>query len=92
MERRKPNGVTYTVILLHEQDGRYSAVVPALEYAPWGNNIPEALRMVEEAILLHTESLQAHDHPISPDTSTFTVEMGDAPGKTVEQVTVAVPA
>jgi hypothetical protein len=27
----------YSVVLLHEQDGRYSAVVPALECATWGH-------------------------------------------------------
>jgi len=42
--------MTYTVVLLHEQDGRYSAVVPAIECASWGYTVPEALKHVEEAI------------------------------------------
>ncbi len=91
MQRRKSNGITYTVVLLHEQDGRYSAIVPALECASWGHNIPEALRMVEEAIELHLESLQAHGEPVPQDTSSFPVDMGDATRRTIDEVTVALP-
>jgi antitoxin HicB len=91
MQRRKANGITYTVILLHERDGRYSAIVPALECASWGHNIPEALRMVEEAIELHLEALQAHGEPVPQDTRTFTVDMGDATHTATDEVTVALP-
>jgi len=70
--------MTYTVVVLHEQDGRYSAIVPALDVASWGRTVPEALRMVEEALRLHLESLQAHGDPIPPDSSSFEVDMGDA--------------
>jgi antitoxin HicB len=91
MQRRKANGITYTVILLHERDGRYSAIVPALECASWGHNIPEALRMVEEAIELHLEALQAHGEPIPQDASTFPVDMGDASDAVIYKVTVQKP-
>lgn len=70
--------MTYTVVLLHEQDGRYSAVVPALECASWGPTVPEALKHVEEAIRCHLASLQKHDQPVPPDTDVFEVDMGDA--------------
>jgi len=80
--------VTYTVLLLHEQDGRYSAIVPALDVASWGHTVPEALRMVEEALQLHLESLAAHGDPIPADSSSFEVEMGDATDAVIYKVTV----
>ena len=70
--------MTYTVVLLHEQDGRYSAIVPALECASWGHTIPQALKQVEEAIRCHVASLQKHGEAIPPDTELFEVDMGDA--------------
>jgi len=79
---------TYTVVLLHEQDGRYSAIVPALECASWGHTIPEALRMVEEALRCHLASLEKHGDPIPPDSDTFTVDMGDATDALIYKVTV----
>jgi antitoxin HicB len=79
---------TYTVVLLHERDGRYSAVVPALDCASWGHTVPEALRMVEEALSCHLGSLEAHGDPIPPDPESFTVVMGDALDALVYRVTV----
>ena len=79
---------TYTVVLLHEEDGRYSAVVPALECASWGHTIPEALRMVEEAIRCHLASLEEHGDPVPPDVASFTVEMGDATDAVIYKLTV----
>jgi len=80
--------MTYTVVLLHEQDGRYSAIAPALECASWGHTVPEALRMVEEAIRCHLASLREHGEPIPADTETFTVEMGDATDAVIYKVAV----
>ena len=85
---------TYTVVFLHERDGRYSAIVPALQgCASWGETLAEAFRMIEEAIQLYLESLEAHGQPIPEDTDTFTVEMGDAPEASIHKLTVrkAVP-
>lgn len=79
---------TYSVVLLHEQDGRYSAVVPALECATWGHTIPEALLRVQEALACHLETLEAHGEPIPADLGTFTLEMGDALDALVYRVTV----
>jgi len=79
---------TYTVVLLHERDGRYSAIVPALDCASWGDTIPEALRMVEEALRCHLASLEENGEPIPEDTDTFTVEMGDATDAIIYRVTV----
>jgi predicted RNase H-like HicB family nuclease len=80
--------MTYTVVLLHEPDGRYSAVVPALDCASWGHTIPEALRMVAEAIRCHVDSLEAHGDRIPSDTDTFTVEMGEATDAVIYRVAV----
>ena len=80
---------SYTVVLLHEQDGRYSVSVPALPGChTWGDTIPEALRMVEEAIECHLEVLQDHGDPVPEDLGTFTVDMGDAKDALAYRVTI----
>jgi predicted RNase H-like HicB family nuclease len=83
--------MTYTVVLLHEKDGRYSAIAPALGVASWGHDVPEALRMVEEAIRLYVECLREHDEPVPPDATTFTIEMGDATEGLICKVRVEAP-
>ena len=83
--------VTYTVVLLHEQDGRYSAVVPALDCASWGRSVPDALRNVEEALGSHLESLAAHGDTIPDDATSFTVEMGDAVDAVIYKIGVRRP-
>jgi antitoxin HicB len=70
--------MTYTVVLPYEKDGRYSALAPALGVASWGQTVPEALQMVEEAIRLYVECLREHDEPVPPEVTMFTVDMGDA--------------
>ena len=83
---------TYTVVLLHEQDGRYSVSVPALPGChTWGDTIPEALRMVEEAIECHLEVLNKHGDPVPDDVETFTVDMGDAKDALAYRVSVGAP-
>lgn len=43
--------LSYTVVLLAEEDGRYSAVVPAIPGAlSWGDSVEEALANITEAI------------------------------------------
>ncbi len=81
--------LTYTVVLLREQDGRYSALIPALSgCATWGDDVPHALRMAEEAAALYVESLAAHGQPIPADPDSFTVEVGDATAATVHHITI----
>ena len=71
--------MTYTVVVLHEADGRYSVVVPALSgCATWGENLPEALRMAEEAILAYLDGLAALGKPTPPDMAPVTVDLGEA--------------
>ncbi len=81
--------MTYTVVLLHEQDGRYSAIVPAIECASWGHTIPEALKHVEEAIRCHLGSLVEDGEPIPADSESFEVDMGEATDAVIYKVTVA---
>jgi len=84
--------MTYTVVFVREQDGRYSVSVPALPGChTWGESLPHAVRMVEEAMQCHLESLQAHGDPIPPDTSTFEVDMGDATDAVIYKVTLPLP-
>jgi len=65
--------MVYTVVFVREEDGRYSVSVPALPGChTWGQNLPHAFRMVEEAMQCHLESLQAHGEPIPPDVDTVT--------------------
>ena len=65
--------MTYTVVFVREQDGRYSVSVPALPGChTWGESLPHAVRMVEEAMQCHLECLQAHGEPMPPDVDSVT--------------------
>lgn len=56
---------TYTVILWKELEGTYTVFVPALPGClTYGETIPEALRMAEEAIGLHVECLLEQRRPV----------------------------
>jgi antitoxin HicB len=79
---------TYTVVLLHERDGRHSAIAPALDCASWGHTVPEALRMVEEALRCHLASPRQHGEPVPPDSDHLTIDMGDATDAVIYRVTV----
>ena len=71
--------MTYTVVLLKEKDGRYSVVVPALSgCATFGESLPEALHMAEEAILAYLEGLQALGEAIPPDVDSVNVSLDEA--------------
>jgi len=57
--------VTYTVVLRKEPEGSYTVLVPALPGClTCGDTIGEALRMAEEAIACHVESLLLQGEPI----------------------------
>ena len=79
--------ITYTVAVLKEKDGRYSVIVPALEgCATWGDTLPEALRMAEEAILAYVDGLDALGKSIPSDVEAITVNLGDAAEAAVYKV------
>ena len=81
--------LTYTVVVLKEKDGRYSVIVPALEgCATWGDTLPEALRMAEEAILAYVDGFDiALGRSIPSDVEAITVNLGDAAEAAVYKVT-----
>jgi antitoxin HicB len=55
----------YEVVLIPEDEGRYSVTVPALPgCVSQGATREEALAMIREAIELYLESLEAHGDPI----------------------------
>lgn len=81
--------MTYTVVVLMEGDGRYSVTVPALEgCATWGESLPDALRMAEEAIRAYIDGLLALGRLVPSDMPDVEYEPGDAVEESVHQVTV----
>ena len=84
--------MTYTVVLLREDDGRYSVFVPALSGCyTWGETLPHALRMAVEAMALHLASLADHGDPIPDDVSTFALNLEDAVEAVIHRVEVRAP-
>jgi antitoxin HicB len=78
------------VVMLRERDGRYSAVVPALPgCATWGETLPEALKMVEEAILAYRDGQEALGKLMPPDVATVNFDLGEATEASVYKVAVA---
>ena len=81
--------MTYTVAVLHEADGRFSAIVPALPgCATWGDTFEEAIDAVGEAIGLYLDTLRDFGDPLPKDQEVFTLEVGDATDVSVQRVTV----
>ncbi len=55
-----------------EQDGAYTAMVPALPGCiTWGENIDHALEMVREAITGYIEVLKEEGEPVPDDNETL---------------------
>lgn len=55
----------FSVVLIPEEGGAYSASVPALPgCVSQGESREEALAMIREAIELYLESLEAHGDPL----------------------------
>ena len=81
----------YTVVVIRENDGGYSVSVPALRGChTCGDTLPEALWMVNDAIRLYLESIQADGKPIPPDVAAFTVDIGEATEASVYKVSTDV--
>ena len=80
---------TYTVVLLREEGGGYSVVVPALPGCfMQGSTVPEALERAKGAIRCHLEAMQADGDPIPPDVTRVTFDWEDATEAVVYKVTV----
>ncbi|MBM3497485.1 MAG: type II toxin-antitoxin system HicB family antitoxin [Armatimonadetes bacterium] len=68
--------MTFTVVLVREEDGGYSVSVPALPGCfTQGDDLPEALRNSIEAIECHLESLHGHGDPIPSDVESCSVDV-----------------
>lgn len=66
---------TYTVILRREPEGSYTVLVPALPGClTYGETVGEALRMAEEAISCHVESLLEQGEPVPAEGPTISFE------------------
>ena len=63
----------FNVILTPEDDGRWTAEVPAFPgCVTWGNTKEEALERIKEAIELYLEVIAEDGKPIPKDQGTFT--------------------
>jgi predicted RNase H-like HicB family nuclease len=70
--------MTYTVVVVREPDGRYTASAPALnDVASFGDTLPEALLMAEEAISAYVDTLRRRGWPVPADNPEVTVDMSD---------------
>ena len=71
--------MSYTVVLLREEDGGYSVSVPALKGChTQGDTLAEALLMAEEAIGLYLEVLDEDGKPRPADNPDVRVNMESA--------------
>jgi len=85
--------MTYTVVLVRDDDGGYCVHVPALPGCHTeGDDLPEALRMAVEAIECHLECLHAHGQPIPKDVTECRVDVEDVREASILKVTVQHPA
>jgi len=82
---------TYTVFLRKEPEGTYTVLVPALPGClTYGNTIPEALRMAEEAIGCHVESLILQGRPIPEEGPTVSLDTDELTEGFVFRVTAPI--
>jgi predicted RNase H-like HicB family nuclease len=55
----------YSVVLLPEEDGRFTAMVPALPgCVTYGSSTEQALERVRDAIAQYVASLETHGEPV----------------------------
>jgi antitoxin HicB len=77
-EGEKAMTCTYTVFLRKEPEGSYTVIVPALPGClTYGDTIPEALRMAEEAISCHVESLVLQGEPVPQEGPVLSLETSE---------------
>jgi predicted RNase H-like HicB family nuclease len=81
--------MTYTVVLVRDEDGGYCVHVPALKGCHTeGDSLPEALEMARDAIERYLGSLEKHDEPFPPDVQTVRFDWGQASEALVYRVAV----
>ena len=80
---------TYTVVVTRDPDGRYTVTVPALDdCASFGDTLPEALSMIQEAILAYLDGLRVLGKEPPPDMDAVSVQLGEANEASVYRVAV----
>jgi len=80
---------TYTVVVTREPDGRYTVTVPALDdCASFGDTLPEALNMIQEAILAYLDGLRALGKKPPPDVDAVSVRLGQASEASIYRVAI----
>lgn len=63
---------TYRIVLRKEEDGNYTAVVPALPGCiTWGETVDHAIEMAKEAIVAYVEVLKEEGELVPDDSETF---------------------
>ena len=82
---------TSTVVLMKEPEGGYTVVVPALPGCiTYGETVPEALSMAEEAMECYIESLLQHGELVPAEGPTLCIETEDLTEGFLFRVTAAV--
>lgn len=72
---------TYTVVLRSEPEGGFSVFVPALPGCfSYGDTIPEALAMAEDAIRCHVGGLRSLGKPIPREGASLSLPEGEFRG------------
>lgn len=63
---------TYRIVLRKEDDGNYTAIVPALPGCiTWGESVDHAIEMAKEAIVAYVEVLKDEGETVPDDSETF---------------------
>jgi predicted RNase H-like HicB family nuclease len=84
--------MTYTVVLVRDEDGGYCVHVPALRGChTQGDDLPEALRMAVGAIECHIGALHELGEPIPRDVRTCSVDVGSIREASIYKVSVQSP-
>jgi antitoxin HicB len=84
--------MTYTVVLTREEDGRYTASVPALVGCPpFGRSVEEALAMAKEAAELYVETLVEDGLLVPGDVPLIEVDMTATAEAMARRIDVGVP-
>ena len=85
----RPNGLTYSVVLVREEDGGYCVHVPALQGChTQGDDLPEALDMPRDAMEGYLVSLEKHGEPFPPDVGTITFDWDEGTEAVVYRIAV----
>jgi len=84
--------MTYTVVLVRDEDGGYCVHVPALKGChTQGDDLPEALRMAVEAIECHIGALYDLGEPVPRDVKRCSVDVGHIREASIFKVSVQSP-